>query len=57
MSWRNKAWKEALQDLGTGATNRALRFNVAMRLIVRGARVAVTVAAKAVALGRVLGHK
>lgn len=57
MSWRNKAWKEALQDLGTGATNRALRFNVAMRLIVRGARAAVTVAAKAVALGRALGRK
>lgn len=57
MSWRNKAWKEALQDLGTGATNRALRFNVAMRLIARGAKDAIIVAAKAIALGRALGRK
>lgn len=41
MSWRNRARKEAIAQLGTGATNRAIRFNMAVRLIGRGARVAI----------------
>lgn len=44
MSWRNKARKEAIEQLGTGATNRAIRFNMAMRLIGRGARTAIQIA-------------
>lgn len=44
MSWINEAKKQAINELGTGVTNRRRKFRVAMILIGRGARAVAEVA-------------
>lgn len=43
MSWINEAKKQAIDELGTGVTNRRRKFHIAMILIGRGARKAIEI--------------
>ena len=44
MSWINEAKKQAVDELGTGVTNRRRKFQIALILIGRGARTVLEVA-------------
>lgn len=43
MSWINEAKKQAIDELGTGVTNRRRKFQIALILIGRGARKAIEI--------------